>query len=140
MRPNLSLEHIASTLAALGTIALVGCGGAEPVAQTPVESVQVAPPAAPVGPAAAVVAAPAVPTTPALGVAASATGTPAPTTGVSAPATAVVAATPATPAKPKAPPAKKGSNGQASCGRTSRRHCAPGRGTRRREDRRFRSG
>ena len=43
MRPNLSLETIASTLAALGTSALVACGGSPPPANSPVTSTEVAP-------------------------------------------------------------------------------------------------
>lgn len=43
MRPNLSLQNIASTLAALGTTALVACGGSAPPASSPVQSNEVAP-------------------------------------------------------------------------------------------------
>jgi hypothetical protein len=43
MRPNLSLENIASTLAALGTTALVACGGSAPAPSSPVQSNEVTP-------------------------------------------------------------------------------------------------
>jgi hypothetical protein len=132
MRPNLSLDHIAMTLAALGTTALVsGCGGEAPAPQVPVQSVEVTTPApaaaVPAAPAPAVAAAavttPAVSATVATPAAAGAMPGPStPTAAAPAPtgATAATAAVAAgtTPAKPKAPATTKkaGANGQASCG------------------------
>ena len=43
MRPNLSMEKIASALAALGTSAfMVACGGADKPANTPVDATETA--------------------------------------------------------------------------------------------------
>ena len=134
MRANLSLDHIAATLAALGTSAiLVGCGGAD--AATP-------PPAAPVTDSAAATtptaaptpadpAAAATPTGAASSAATAADTSAASSAAMTAPATAATpaaatpaaatpATTPATAATPKGTKkggAKKGASaGQASCG------------------------
>jgi hypothetical protein len=139
MRPNLSVHAFASTLAALGAGALIGCGGSDPAPQTPVNATQVAPApvtvtgqascsaascgankaaAATPATAPAAAASPADTAAAAAPATAAAAGAAASATPAAAPADATAAATPAD-AKPKKKTGKKpptNGAGQASCG------------------------
>ena len=131
MRPNLSLTNIASTLAALGTSAvIVACGGDSKSSDTPANATPSAT-AAPSASAAASCNASAHPTDNAAAATTGNTATPTTTTATTAtPATTTAAATTTSTAKPAGtaaakPPAGGGSGssptkpkatGQASCG------------------------
>ena len=110
MRPNLSLPALATTLAALGTSAiLVACGGDTPASNTPSGGSSAAPsassaPADTGAPSAS--AAPAAEATPPAATTAAPAATPAPTT------TATTASAP----KKSPPKAAHHATGQASCG------------------------
>ena len=124
MRPNLSLTNIASTLAALGTSAvLVACGGDSKSSDTPANATPSAT-AAPSASAAASCSANAHPADngAAATTASSATPTTAAAATTAAPATTTAAATTTSTAKPGSTaaahpaPSKPKATGQASCG------------------------